>query len=266
MDPVTNDPLKAAMLALRNSRAQAQAPPETAPAEAAAPPPPAVVTKPKPAGKPKAKKAPGWSKGARSPKSATSPRPTTPVLVPEIVEDCENGISDKENGILEKGIDDILAESGISEASAKNLLTPQELKFVDLYLSGEYSQTKAMILAGYTNPHVSYLKLKAQKIMAKHESLAGDARKILRAMGLGEIHIAWKIKELMEDTSKSIQLRATELAAKCLGMFKDSEVSINQGIQIIIKGRDEHSPGPAVQINQQVNSPRVIPRTMAITK
>jgi len=132
--------------------------------------------------------------------------------------------------------------------SLKDQLTQKELRFIELYLLGEHSVDKAMELAGYEGYHPHSLYRLGRKIVQKYEQSGGDARKILRSVGVGEVQVAKKILELMNDSSKNVQLRATELAAKCLGMTKEN-VEIAQGIQIVIKTPDGKivQPTPAGQ-------------------
>jgi hypothetical protein len=124
-----------------------------------------------------------------------------------------------------------------------------------------------MILAGYGNLHKDTRYKLARKITQKYEQGVGDSRKILRAAGLGEIAIAQKIIELMKCDSKTVQVRACELAAKCLGMTKEAGVEVNQGITIVIKGTDQGPTGPAPGRPAQ-EAPKALPfpTPLCITK
>jgi hypothetical protein len=126
----------------------------------------------------------------------------------------------------------------------KSELTLREMKFLEIYLTGEHSINDAMKLAGYNDMTDRNRYLLAKKIVFKHESQAGDLRKILRMAGLGEITVALKIIELMKCDSKTVQIRACELAAKCLGMTKET-AEIHPGITIVIQGTDQGPTGPA---------------------
>lgn len=132
----------------------------------------------------------------------------------------------------------------------KSEITLKELQFLEIYLTGEHSINNAMKLAGYKDMTDRNRYLLAKKIVCKHESRAGDPRKILRMAGLGEIKIALTILELMKSDSQTVRVRACELAAKCLGMTKEG-AELPQGISIIIKGRDQ-----AVQVNVPGAPPR----------
>jgi hypothetical protein len=141
-------------------------------------------------------------------------------------------------------------------------LTLREMKFLEIYLTGEHSINDAMKLAGYNDMTDRNRYLLAKKIVFKHESQAGDLRKILRMAGLGEITVALKIIELMKCDSKTVQIRACELAAKCLGMTKET-ADLPQGITIVIKGTDQGPPGPAPGRPPQPE-PKALPSPTAI--
>jgi hypothetical protein len=152
------------------------------------------------------------------------------------------------------------------EFDLKTQVTEKELKFIQLYLSGEYTTEIAMNLSGYENFHPRYKYFLASKIMQKYESQAGDHRKIMRAMGYGETKaIKMLIDSATNAKSEMVRLNARAILAKCLGLHQDV-VAANQGIQIIIKGREpvEQAPGRPAQ-GRQVPA-RSIPATMAITK
>ena len=250
-DPTDN--LKTAMMSLRKSRAPAPAPAGAGPAGAAAPPPPAGA---KPTGKPMAKpktKATGGS-GRAKPKGTASPRPTggsdrpaPPILVPEIIDDDPCG-----------------SKCGIPEPNLKEHFTEKELLFIEIFLAGGCSRMEAMISAGYTEGNLESNHYRARKIISKYESLAGEHRKTFRAVGAGEVAVAQGLLELAT-TSKSemVRLNAWTAIGKILGLTQDV-VAVNQGIQIVIKGRGEGPGRPAAQDRQE--APRVPPRTMAIIK
>jgi len=148
--------------------------------------------------------------------------------------------------------------------SIKNQLNEKELKFLELYLSGEYTIEKAMIAAGYANYHPKYIHVAARKIIEKYEQQAGDHRKIMRAMGYGETKaIEMLIDSATNAKSEMVRLNARAILAKCLGLHQDV-VAANLGIQIVIKGREDHTGRPAAQVRQEAS--RVPPRTMAITR
>lgn len=129
-------------------------------------------------------------------------------------------------------------------------LNEQEMTYIGYLLTGEHSSDKCMILAGYGGLSNRNRYLVASRIVQRYESRVGDARKILRAAGLGEIKIALTVLELMKSDSQTVRVRACELAAKCLGMTKEG-AELPQGMTIIIKGRDQ-----AVQVNAPGAPPR----------
>jgi len=111
-------------------------------------------------------------------------------------------------------------------------LTVKELKFLEIYLSGEADRLKAMKLAGYDGLSDSMLYLISRKIVEKYEAGGGVGPKVLRAVGLGELKIAKLLKSLAE-TAKSdlVRLEALKFAANCLGMSKPDETY--QGFSIV---------------------------------
>lgn len=88
----------------------------------------------------------------------------------------------------------------------------------------------------------------------------------MRAMGYGETKaIKMLIDSATNAKSAMVRLNARAILAKCLGLHQDV-VAVNQGIQIVIKGREsvEQAPGRPTQ-GRQVPA-RSLPATMAITK
>ncbi len=67
-----------------------------------------------------------------------------------------------------------------SAINFKDQLTVKELKFLEIYLSGEFTQVNALKLAGYEGYDESYLRKLAHKICSKYESQGQDHRKIFR--------------------------------------------------------------------------------------
>jgi len=155
------------------------------------------------------------------------------------------------------------------DVDLKAPMNPRERSFMELYFfSGKkISQHEAAKKAGYKGKSKQALCNTARRIIQKFESLT-DTREIFRRIGLGEIQVALKIKELMNDPSKTIQARATELAAKIMGMTKET-IDLQQGIQIVIKapdGRPIQPPGQAVQPiqTQAASLPPAQPRVRMI--
>ena len=256
---MNDDSLRDAMLSLRKPRALAPVPspppasalagdappPGDAPqgaAPALAPPPPTGAPKAKPTGKPRAKpKATG--KVANKPKATGKGK----VLVPEIIEDGKCGIED---------------ESGIKEVNLKDQLTEKEQLFIEIFLAGGTSRDEGMISAGYGNYSQSHRMGLSRKIIAKYESLAGEHRKTFRAVGAGEVAVAQGLLDLATNSkSEMVRLNAWTAIGKILGLTQDV-VAVNQGIQIVIKGRGE---GPAA-VQVQREPAKMLPRVMAITK
>ena len=122
--------------------------------------------------------------------------------------------------------------------SLKDQLNLKELKFLEFYLSGEYTIEKAMIAAGYSNYHPKYIHVELRKIIEKYEQQAGDHRKIFRAIGCGILRVAQKINKSMDAAkSEMVQFNYTQLAAKALGITKDVEQP-SQGLTIIVQAQE----------------------------
>lgn len=138
-------------------------------------------------------------------------------------------------------------------------LNEQETTFIEILLTGNYTIDNAMKLAGYGGTSQRNRYHIASRIIQKYESGVGDARKIMRATGVGEVAVALKIKELMEDSSRTIQAKATELAGKYLGMTKET-LEIEHGITIVIKGSDRAPATPGVPPDRpKAEEPKALP-------
>lgn len=134
------------------------------------------------------------------------------------------------------GDDVVLKEN---KFSIKNLLTVKEVKFLENFISGEYTIEEAMLEAGYGNLSQRYLYQVAQKIIKKYEESAPDAKKVFRDIGFGELSVAKGIKKLAQKgKSEVVQLNAHALAAKCLQMTQETP-QINVGFQVVIKCSQE---------------------------
>lgn len=115
--------------------------------------------------------------------------------------------------------------------------TLEEARFLDFYLLGEYTQEQAISLAmpeacvGLSMPDI---KILAGQIIKKYEQSAGEATKIFSDIGLGQVAIAKKIKELLKSSSSdTVKANLLALAAKCHGMAREVEVAPNR-ISIIL--------------------------------
>jgi len=168
----------------------------------------------------------------------------------------KNAKQEKLEGLQDAVLDEKFALSG--------QLTMMELRFIEFYLTGDLTVDKAMESAGYKGYHRKSLYRLGRKIVEKYENQAGEHRKTFRAVGAGEVSVAQGLLKLAT-TAKSEMVRLNSWIAigKILGLTQDV-VAVNQGIQIVIKGRGDDSGRPAVQVRQEAS--RVPPRTMAITK
>ena len=113
-------------------------------------------------------------------------------------------------------------------------MTDNELKFVELHLIGGITIDKAMIAVGYGKYTQASRWRIAQKILVKYECSVGDHRKIMRALGWGEVRV---IQSLIEAAtgfkSEQVRLNARLGLAKCLGIQKEVLEAV-EGISIII--------------------------------
>jgi hypothetical protein len=150
----------------------------------------------------------------------------------------------------------------IPDVKLNNPFTPQEKKFLEIYLSGRVSRDKALLQSGYRIRDPEKRKLVANRILEKHVRRV-DLRQILRSVGLSEIRIAKMVLQIAEDLNNSAKTRlaALELAAKMLGMTRDSETGY-QGAEIVIEagaGLDGVQP-PDPDQEQQIPPARVAVR------
>jgi hypothetical protein len=123
-------------------------------------------------------------------------------------------------------------------------LTMKELRFIEFYLTGDLTVDKAMESAGYEGYHTKSLYRLGRKIVEKYESHSGDHRKIMRAMGYGEVKVIEMLIDSAENASSAtVKLNARVALAKCLGLNNDV-VQSNVGVNIIITGRSGASCEP----------------------
>jgi hypothetical protein len=113
-------------------------------------------------------------------------------------------------------------------------LSAKELKFIELYLSGEYTKEKAMKAAGYNLLSNHYCLIIAARIIIKYEQTMGDHQKIMREMGYGEVKILQLLIDSAEKAkSETVKLNARIALAKCLGIQKEVLEAIH-GVQIVM--------------------------------
>lgn len=149
----------------------------------------------------------------------------------------------------------------------KRQLTQKEMNFLEIYFAGGVSIDRSMILAGYGNYSQDGRYYIAKKIKEKYELQTRDHRKIMRALGYGEV----KILRLLIDSatkakSETVMLNARVALAKCLGLQTETLEAI-EGIQIVIKsGGGQHQadkPKPAQP--RALPAPSGLPQTRMIT-
>jgi hypothetical protein len=118
----------------------------------------------------------------------------------------------------------------------KSQLTLKELNFIEFYLTGNYTIEKAMIAAGYNGYHQDTLYKMSRKIIQRYESQAGDHRKIMRAMGYGEVKvIEMMIEAATKFKSETVRQKARETLGKWLGI-QTEVIDGTEGITIVIRG------------------------------
>ncbi len=157
------------------------------------------------------------------------------VLIPEIVD----------NSILMELIN----------INMKDDFSEREIKFLEYYLSGEVKQENAARLAGYASTCDRYLRKIAQKIVQKYESRTEDHRKIMRALGYGEV----KVLQLLIDSatkaqSETVKLNARIALAKCLGMQKEV-IDAVEGVQIVIRSHQTAGEQPTTAAQHKPVAP-----------
>ena len=132
-------------------------------------------------------------------------------------------------------------------------LTAKELKFLEIYLSGDGDRITSMKLAGYDGLSEIMLYLVSRKIVEKYEAGGGVGPKVLRAVGLGELKIAKLLKSLAESAkSDLVRLEALKFAANCLGMSKPDETF--QGFSIVF-----NPPGAQAEGEKPVEAAPAVP-------
>jgi len=133
----------------------------------------------------------------------------------------------------------------------KEILNEKEFKFLELYLSGNYTKEKAMKAAGYVGYHEKYLYHLSGKIIEKYECQAGDHRKIFRALGAGEVAVVEGLLKLARGAkSEMVRLNAWSMIAKCLGLTKEQIEGVG-GITIIFEQPDPAVPPAALALPAQ---------------
>jgi hypothetical protein len=156
----------------------------------------------------------------------------------------------------------------------KGTLTAQEGKFIEYHLIKGEPVRKALILAGYPPEPTSTMYFRGRKILQKLEQNADDHRKILRAVGAGEVAVAQGLLALARDPNAGAVARvaAYTTLGKMLGMSKEV-IEGRKGITIIIQGpRQEQAtipppgggPPPAAPEQRQIPG-QVYPPGKAIT-
>lgn len=149
-------------------------------------------------------------------------------------------------------------------------LSDEELSFLAIYLPSELSLNDAMIQAGYGHLNRSYRETWARRAVRRYEAQAGDARKVFRDVGLGEVEVARRIRWLVQHgVSQRTQISALELAQKGLRLSQDPGEQ-RAGINIIINtapqtqtGSGSQAPGPVEVEVKRIDTPK---RPLQITE
>lgn len=137
-------------------------------------------------------------------------------------------------------------EAEIAEIQVKtDLLTPQELKFVEYHLRMGMPIKKAMRKAGYRNMKPGKLYYVAIRIVEKYERRSEDHRKIMRLLGAGEVFVVQNQKTLAKQAKSEVARQAANATlGKWLGMGGELNQA-SQGVNIFIAAQDS----AAVQVN-----------------
>lgn len=156
-----------------------------------------------------------------------------------------NNINTSSMGIKDTNLEDTTLLSDSSKINQgvplKDQLTQKELKFLDIYLSGEVTMERAMLLAGYENYHPRYVYDKASKILQKYESQGEVLKKYSGPSDLVRSRSQRGSRSWPQRASQRwAQLNAHALAAKCLQMTQEV-APIRVGFQLIIKCSQEES-------------------------
>ena len=149
----------------------------------------------------------------------------------------------------------------------KGKLTEQEGKFIEYHLIKGEPVRRALILADYPVEPDSTMYFRGRKIVQKLEASTDDHRKILRAVGAGEVAVAQGLLMIARDKNAGAVARvaAYTTLGKMLGMSKEV-IEGRKGITIVIEGpRQEratipppgggHAPAPQPQIPGPVYPP-----------
>lgn len=134
----------------------------------------------------------------------------------------------------------LIGDKGVHSAiDLKSIITEKEARFLQLYVSGDYTIEKAMLLAGYEGYSQNHLYWISGKIINKIESQTEDHRKLFREMGAGEMIVIKTLLSLIK-TSKNelIRLNATSQLAKILGLTKE-QIEGAGGITLIFEGQGQ---------------------------
>ena len=176
-------------------------------------------------------------------------------------------IDDRKEPEIVQTIDQVLESVNI-----KGKLTEQEGKFIEYHLIKGEPVRRALILEGYPVEPDSTMYFRGKKILQKLEQNTDDHRKILRAVGAGEVAVAQGLLALARDQNAGAVARvaAYTTLGKMLGMSKEV-IEGRKGITIIIEGpRGERATvgpgpaGPAAAPQQQLPGP-VYPPGKAVT-
>jgi hypothetical protein len=158
---------------------------------------------------------------------------------PSLSLDNNNTLESRDNISRELGDIEVIEENNIDSGfDIKAQLNQQELRFMEIYLSGGITLINAMKSAGYIGYNDQSLYRLAKKIVEKYESQGGDHRKTMRALGFGEV----KVIKLMIDAAtnfktEAVKVKAREILGKWLGLQQE-ELEGVEGITLVIRRPD----------------------------
>ena len=137
------------------------------------------------------------------------------------------------NNTMLGNIDDIDKKDIPQDQEGKGPFDAKEWIFLENYILEKKSAISSMKSAGYEGYSDRWLTVLARKIVIRYEGWAGDARKVFRQAGVGEVRLARECDKLLRDGSERSRLGAMDFAGKVLRASSEPEAS-SGGVQINI--------------------------------
>ena len=148
--------------------------------------------------------------------------------------------------IIESSNIDALENGENQEKSGKEIpFNNKELMFLEYYVVMQENMKRSMELAGYENYSGNHLRYLARKIINRYEQWTGDAQKVFRKSGVGEVRMARLATQLLKSDNEKTLLGTGEWVSKVLRATADPGET-RQGIQIIINTGTSTPQGPGL--------------------